>query len=57
MIDSAHAAIWAAFEKLQVEGFEKIGTPQLDPLLSDLQELRKVEEWLKQLRVPEAATS
>ncbi len=53
-LDSAQAAIWSALDNLQLDGFQFVATPRFEPFLSDIQELRKVEERLKQLRPKQA---
>ena len=48
--NNVQAVIWGRLDKLQPKGFGFISTSHLEPLLSDIQELRKVEDRLKQLR-------
>ena len=48
--DGVQAAIWSALDNLQVEGFQFVATPQLEPFLADIEALRKAEERLKALR-------
>jgi hypothetical protein len=47
---AAQAAIWEALGKLQLEGFRLVATPHFESFLSNIQELRRVEERLKQVR-------
>lgn len=49
--DAAQASIWSALEKLQPDdGFQFIAAPHFESFLWDIQELRKAEQRLKQLR-------
>ncbi len=50
-LDAAQAAIWGVMANLQIDGFQFVATPRFEPFLSDIQELRKVEERLHQLRL------
>jgi hypothetical protein len=53
--EAAQAAIWSALEKLQFDdGFQFVAAPHFQSFLSDVVELRKVEERLQQLRTPRA---
>lgn len=49
-LNMAHAAIWGVLNNLHLDGFQFITTSRFEPFLSDIQELQKVEERLKQLR-------
>ncbi len=50
IFDAVQAAIWSVVAKLQLDGFQFVATSAFEPFLSDLQELRLVEERLEQIR-------
>ena len=52
---AAQAAIWRALEHLHTGGFHNPASPAFDAFLSDVRELRQVEERLGSLRQPRAA--
>ncbi|HEY0257782.1 MAG TPA: hypothetical protein VGC39_10095, partial [Candidatus Methylacidiphilales bacterium] len=54
-LDAAQAAIWGVVSNLQLDGFRFVATPHFEPFLADIQELRKIEERLKQLRCSSCA--
>jgi tetratricopeptide (TPR) repeat protein len=49
LYQSATAAIWAAADQIQREGFPFVSTPEFEGVLSALRELRAAEDRLKQL--------
>jgi hypothetical protein len=53
-LDTARAAIWGVLGNLQLDGFGSFSTPRFEIFLSDIQELRKVEERLNQLYFAQA---
>ena len=54
ILDAAQAAIWGAAGNLQPGGFGFFSTSHFEPFLSEIEDLRKVEEKLNQLRLAQA---
>jgi tetratricopeptide (TPR) repeat protein len=48
-LDAARATIWSSLAKLQPEGFRFVATPEFATFLSEVRDLRKIEDRLRQL--------